>query len=82
MESKLILSLDKNLLERAENYAKQHGQSLPDIIETFLKKIVETSKQAAEVSPAIKKLQGSVNLQDDLEYKEELKKALQSKYLS
>ena len=80
MQAKLTISIDKNIVEQAKAFAKKKGRSLSEIIENYLKVIVEKEKQPLEISPEIKKLQGSVKLPADFDYKKELQQGLSNKY--
>jgi hypothetical protein len=40
MNTKLTLSLNKDILQKAELYAKEHNVSLSLLIETYLQKII------------------------------------------
>lgn len=52
MNTKLTLSLDKNVIEDAKRYADDSKTSLSDIVENYFKAIVSKSKQQP---PFIKK---------------------------
>lgn len=80
MQSKLTISIDKNLIEQAKILAKKKGRSLSDLIESYLKVVVRKEESAVEISQDIKKLQGSVKLPADFNYKTELQKSLNKKY--
>ena len=41
MQSKLTLSIDKYIIEKAKEYARRSNRSLSDIIETYLKRITD-----------------------------------------
>jgi len=73
MQSKLTISIDKNLIDQAKVLAKKKGRSLSDLIENYLRVVVEKNKQNIEISPEIKKLQGAVKLPADFEYKKNFK---------
>jgi metal-responsive CopG/Arc/MetJ family transcriptional regulator len=80
MQAKLTISIDKNIVEQAKAFAKKKGRSLSEIIENYLKAVVEKEKQTLEISPEIKKLQGSVKLPADFDYKKDLQQGLSKKY--
>lgn len=82
MQSKLTISLDKELIEEAKAFAKQKGRSLSAMIESYLKVVVENeSPSDNKLSPTLKKLKGSVNLPDEgFDYKREIQKTLSKKY--
>ncbi|WP_335966975.1 DUF6364 family protein [Galbibacter sp. PAP.153] len=41
MNTKLTLTIEKEIIERAKNYAKEKNRSLSDIIENYLKMLTE-----------------------------------------
>ena len=45
METKLTLSIDKQVIVRAKKYAKQQGRSLSDIVENYLKLLTSEIKK-------------------------------------
>lgn len=83
MKTKLTLSIDKEIKEKAKVYAKANNQDLSDIIENYLK--ILTSEQrpdkSQKVKPVVKSLRGSFKLGDERDYKKELGKRLEEKYL-
>ncbi len=80
MQTKLTLTLEKGVIEQAKSYAKSKGRSLSELIENYLKVVVSDSEQKVTISPAIRKLKGSVKLPDDFDYKKELTNTLSEKY--
>jgi len=82
MSSKLTLTIDKSVIDKAKKYAKDKGRSLSDIIENFLKAITEdVHNDEIEIGPIVKSLRGSFKAPDDFDYKKELTDALAKKYL-
>jgi hypothetical protein len=80
MQTKLTLTLEQSIIEQAKRYAKSHGRSLSELIENYLKVVLEDSDRSIKLSPSIKKLKGSVQLPEDFDYKKELTNALSDKY--
>ncbi len=80
MQTKLTLTLDQGVIEQAKIYAKDKGRSLSELIENYLKVVLDDKQPKIQLSPSIKKLKGSIKLPDKFDYKEELTKALVSKY--
>lgn len=80
MNTKLTLTIEQSVIERAKLYAKGKGHSLSEIIENFLKAITTEQKPIEEVSPITKSLRGSFKAPIDFDYKNELSKALSEKY--
>jgi len=80
MTTKLTLTVEKSIIERAKSYAKSTGRSLSEIIETYLATITDESVDS-EISPKLKKIVGVIKLPKDFNEKEELRKSLEDKYL-
>lgn len=80
MNTKLTLTIEQSVIERAKSYAKGKGHSLSEIIENYLKAITTEQKPIEVVSPITKSLRGSFKAPIDFDYKEELSKALSEKY--
>lgn len=82
MNTKLTLTIDETVIEKAKKYAKGKKNSLSNIIENYLKTLVtEDKKKTTELSPIVKSLKGSFNAEKDFDYKKELAKRLSDKYL-
>ena len=82
MNTKLTLTIEQAIIERAKKYAKQKGRSLSDIVENYLKVITkETVVSDVEITPLTKSLRGSFKAPDNFDYKKELEKGLSDKYL-
>ena len=54
MTTKLTLTVEKTVIERAKSYAKNTGRSLSEIIENYLTTITKESTND-ELSPKLKK---------------------------
>ena len=80
MQTKLTLTLEQNIIEQAKGYAKSKGRSLSELIENYLKVVLDDKKSAIKLSPSIKKLKGSIKLPDNFDYKKDLTDALSEKY--
>ena len=80
MQTKLTISLDKHVIEQAKILAKKKGRSLSEMIENYLKVMVKKDSSIQEISADIKRLQGSVKLPADLDYKQALQQGLSKKY--
>ncbi|MFY0482718.1 DUF6364 family protein [Flavobacterium sp. PLA-1-15] len=82
MNTKLTLTIEQELIQKAKDYAKQKNRSLSDIIENYLKILTkEEKKESSKLSPVVKSLKGSFKMPADFDYKEELKNRLEQKYL-
>ena len=82
MNTKLTLTIEQAIIEKAKKYAKGKGRSLSDIIENYLKVITKDQDNAdIEITPLTKSLRGSFKAPEDFDYKNELSKGLSQKYL-
>ncbi len=83
MNTKLTLTIEKEIIERAKNYAKAKNRSLSDIIENYLKALTKDDlhKKNEKLSPLVKSLKGSFKMPKNMDYKKELQKRLEKKYL-
>jgi|TARA_B110000967_G_C18684738_1_gene459956 hypothetical protein len=82
MNTKLTLTLEKEIIERAKKYAKGEKRSLSDIIENYLKLITKKQKSKSEkLNPAVASLKGSFKAPKNFDYKKELEARLEKKYL-
>jgi len=80
MTTKLTLTVEKEVIERAKSYAKHSGRSLSELIEQYLDSITQdTSHQ--KVSPKLKKLIGAVKLPKGFDEKKELQSYMEKKHL-
>jgi hypothetical protein len=82
MDSKLTLSINKEIARRAKLYAKTKGRSLSDMVENYLKLLISDSDSIKkEYSPRVKELLGSVSVPEDFNYKKDITDYLTEKYL-
>lgn len=80
MNSKLTLTVEKTIIEKAKLYAKKTGGSLSELIENYLENITQDYSDE-EISPKLRKLIGSVQLPQDFDEEKELRSALEQKHL-
>jgi hypothetical protein len=83
MNTKLTLTIEKDVIEQAKNYAKENNRSLSDLIENYLKTIIEKERKEAgkKLNPIVESLKGSFKMPEKMDYKKELKNRLEEKYL-
>jgi hypothetical protein len=62
MDTKLTLSLDKDIIEQAKKYAKKKNISLSKLIESYLNKVSSRERETPEISPLVKSLSGIISL--------------------
>lgn len=84
MNTKLTLTIDQSVIEKAKRYARKKERSLSDLIENYLKALTtEESEKNTEddLSATVKNLKGSFKMPKDFDYKKELTDRLSEKYL-
>ena len=80
MNTKLTLSLDKDVIERAKIYAREHNVSLSSLVENLLLKIISEYEETSDRKGSIvKELSGIINL-EGVDYKSDHAKYLEEKY--
>ena len=83
MNTKLTLTIEQTIIEKAKKYANVKGRSLSNIVENYLKAITkEDTIESIELKPIVKSLKGTFKSAKNLDYKKELSKRLTEKYLS
>ncbi|MGB5941706.1 MAG: DUF6364 family protein [Leeuwenhoekiella sp.] len=83
MNTKLTLTIEQKIIERAKSYAKEKNRSLSDIVENYLKNLTgnEDVEEEKKLNPIIQSLKGSFKMPKDMDYKKELQNRLEKKYL-
>ncbi|MCG2462913.1 DUF6364 family protein [Flavobacteriaceae bacterium F89] len=83
MNTKLTLTIEREIIERAKEYAKEKNRSLSDIIENYLKIITKEDREniGKPLNPVVKSLKGSFKTNKKMDYKKELRNRLEKKYL-
>jgi hypothetical protein len=83
MQTKLTLSVDPQIIEKAKAYAKKQGTSLSKLFQDFLKqKVAQTEGEDFKIPDDLKDICGVIELPEDYDYKKEKAKRLTEKYLS
>jgi predicted CopG family antitoxin len=81
MNTKLTLTIEKDVIEKAKAFAKEKSRSLSDIIENYLKIVTSRNKKPInDITPLVKSLKGSFRAPASYDYSAELEKALSDKY--
>lgn len=86
MNTKLTLTIEKDVIEKAKEYSARQGQSLSSLVENYFKHITYEKKEEpkkSELKPlpeSFMRLEGCLKHEGEFDYKEELTKALMEKY--
>lgn len=83
MTTKLTLTMEKAVIEKAKVYAKLSGRSLSDLVESYLQEIVQQSNDLQEDIPEpLKELFGIVNLTAEMDDKALIRSIMTEKHKS
>lgn len=80
MDIKLTLKLNKQIIDRAKQYARQKNLSLSKIIENYLQFLTEEKRKSETISPLVKSLSGVIKLPRDFNPEKEYSSYLENKY--
>jgi len=81
MNTKLTLNLNKEIIQRAKDYAKEHNISLSFLIENYLQKIISDYKsEATSKGSIVSELSGIIKLDSDFNHQEDHTNYLTEKY--
>ena len=71
MNTKLTLTLEKDIIEHAKKYARDKGQSLSELVENYFKLLTENKSNETEIklSPKVERLKGILKVDKDFDYK-------------
>ena len=82
MNTKLTLTIEQTVIEKAKKYAKDKERSLSNLIENYLMALTKESDfNEIELTPIVKSLKGSFTAPKNFDYKKELTNRLSEKYL-
>ena len=82
MNTKLTLTIEKEVIEIAKVYAKEKGQSLSEMVENYFKFVAVNRPKIKEkqLSSKVRKLRGVIKVDDNFDYKQILTEELSKKY--
>lgn len=82
MNTKLTLTIEKEIIEIAKEYAKEKGQSLSEMVENYFKLITTDRRQIEpeQLSPRIRRLRGIIKVNEQMNHKQILEEELTKKY--
>lgn len=78
MNTKLTLNLDKDIIDEAKAYAKNHQVSLSKLVENYLNSLTRDSKKQTSVSPLVESLTGIIP--SDYDEKKDYRSYIDNKY--
>lgn len=81
METKLTLSMDKQVIEEAKKYARKKNTSLSRLIKSYLVSITRNKTGGeTDITPLVKSLSGVLSLEEKAGHRKEYANYLEKKY--
>ncbi len=82
MNTKLTLTIEKDVIEEAKRYAKDKGESLSGLVENYFKLLTNNKRRIKpnQLSPRIRRLRGIIKVEKNFDYKKTLTEELSKKY--
>jgi hypothetical protein len=80
MTTKLTLTVEKTIIEKAKTYARKTGRSLSELIESYLETLTQENGDQ-KISPKLKKIVGAVKLPKNFDEEKELRSYYEKKHL-
>jgi len=82
MNTKLTLTIEKQVIKTAKEYAKEKGQSLSEMVENYFKLITVDRRKIKQeqLSPKVRKLRGIIKTNEVIDYGQTLTEELSKKY--
>lgn len=82
MNTKLTLTIEKEVIEVAKEYAKEKGLSLSEMVENYFKLVTVNRRKInkEQLSPKVRKLRGIIKTAESFDYKQTLTEELSKKY--
>ena len=80
MKTKLTLQINKQVIDRAKNYARNHKTSVSKMVESYLELVIKEKPLAIEISPLVESLSGVITIDDNSNFKMSYSNYLVEKY--
>lgn len=80
MQAKLTLSLEKDVIEQAKEYAHRQHRSLSKMVENYLRLVTSSEQMETDISPTVAKLSGILPPEAADHFREEYTDYLEKKY--
>lgn len=82
MNTKLTLTLEKEIIEQAKKYASQKGRSLSEMVENYFKYLTESKikEEKDQLTKRVRKLKGILKVDSNFDYRQILDKERSKKH--
>lgn len=64
MKTKLTLQLNKQVIDKAKNYARNHKTSVSKMVESYLELVTKQKPLAIGISPLVENLSGVITIKE------------------
>jgi hypothetical protein len=81
MTTKLTLSVDKVIIDKAKRYAEEHNRSLSEIVAKYLDYLTGETESAADIDPEVLDLSDEIPVEQLREVDDAKYRYLRDKYL-
>ncbi len=78
---KLALSIDRDLIDKAKQYARRHDRSLSDLVSSYLRQITADEQDADDVDPLVRDVADEVPMGQLVDLGDARCQHLKAKYL-
>ena len=82
MTTKLTLSVEKRVIQKAKRYAKTHKKSLSEIVTNYLDYISTQGDELSDIDPDVLKASGHISSEKASDVQELKYRYLRDKYLN
>ena len=80
MHSKLTLSIEKRIIEKAKSYAKKSNRSLSEIIQSYLETITSSEEEFGD--DELNSIKGVISLDEGFDLKNEIRNIRREKHMN
>jgi len=80
MQTKLTLSIEKSVVDKAKEFSQRHHKSLSKLIESYLRQVSRSAPDRDDITPLVSELSGVISTKKTPGYKEEYADYLVKKY--
>ncbi len=81
MKSKLTLTIEQSLIEKAKQITREEGKSLSSSVEHHFKNLIKKRNKRSPQESVVDRLIGAVEVEEGFDYKEILQSEREKKHL-
>ena len=81
MTTKLTLSVDRQVIQKAKRYARRHNKSLSQLVTNYLKHVTADDREISEIDPVVQEVADEIPIAQVPQLDEPKYRYLKDKYL-